>query len=80
MYLSRGPEAPEIDTGLPFSSDAERENMDKVLELWQNYCIERMNVIYEKYKFNNRAQEANESIDAYTTALRTLTETCEMVR
>ena len=51
--------------------------MDKVLELWQNYCIGRTNVIYERYKFNNRSQEANESIDAYTTALRTLAETCE---
>ena len=51
--------------------------MDKVLELWQNYYIGRTNVIYERYKFNNRSQEANESIDAYTTALRTLAETCE---
>ena len=73
-----GPDALEIHTGLPFSSDAERENMDKVLELWQNYCIGRTNVIYERYKFNNRSQEANESIDAYTTALdHTLAETCE---
>ena len=51
--------------------------MDKVLELWQNYCIGRTNVIYERYKFNNRSQEANESIDAYATALCTLAETCE---
>ena len=72
-----GPDALEIHTGLPFSSDAERENMDKVLELWQNYCIGRTNVIYERYKFNNRSQQADESIDAYTTALRTLAETCE---
>ena len=72
-----GPDTLEIHTGLPFSSDAERENMDKVLGLWQNYCIGKTNVIYERYKFNNRSQEANESIDAYTTALRTLAETCE---
>ena len=72
-----GPDALEIHSRLPFSSDAERENMDKVLELWQNYCIGKTNVIYERYKFNNRSQEANESIDAYTTALRTLAETCE---
>ena len=34
-------------------------------------------MIYERYEFNNRSQEANESLDAYTTALRTLAETCE---
>ena len=72
-----GPDALEIHTGLPFLMDAERENMDKVLELWQNYCIGRTNVVYERYKFNNRSQEANESIDAYIRALRTLAETCE---
>ena len=72
-----GPDALEIHTLLPFSSDAERQKMDNVLELWQNYCIGRTNVIYERYKFNNRSQEANGSIDANTTALRTLAETCE---
>ena len=71
-----GPDALEIHTGLPFSSDPERENMDKELELQQNYCIGRTNVIYERYKFNNRSQQADESIDAYTTALCTLAETC----
>jgi len=49
--------------------------MDKVLELWQNYCIGKT-TIYQRYKFNNRSQEADESIDAYTTALCTLAETC----
>ena len=45
-----------------------------MLELWQNYCIGKTN---ERYRFNNRLQESDESIDAFTTALRTLTETCE---
>ena len=77
LSLVSGPDALEIHTLLPFSSDDERENMDKVLELWQNYCIGRTNVIYERYKFKNRSQEANESIDAYTTSLCTLAGTCE---
>ena len=48
-----------------------------MLELWQNYCIGKTNVIYERYRFNNRLQESDESIDAHTTALRTLAKTCE---
>ena len=67
-----GPDALEIHTGLPFQSDDDRQNIDKVLELWQNYCIGKTKVIYERYRFNN-----HESIDAYTTALHTLAETCE---
>ena len=72
-----GPDALEIHTGLPFQSDDDRQNIDKVLELWQNCCIGKTNVIYERYRFNNRSQESDESIDAYTTALRTFAETCE---
>ena len=37
----------------------------------------KTNVVYERYRFNNRLQESDESIDAYTTAPRTLAETCE---
>ena len=72
-----GLDALEIHTGLPFQSDVDRQNIDKVLELWQNYCIGKTNVIYERYRFKNCLQESDESIDAYTTALRTLAETCE---
>ena len=42
-----------------------------------NCGIGKTNVIYERYRFNNRSQESDESIDAYTTALRTFAETCE---
>ena len=48
-----------------------------MLELQQNYCTGKTNVIYERYKFNNHSQESDESIDAYTTALFTLDESCE---
>ena len=72
-----GPDALEIHTGLPFQSHDDRQNIGKLLELWQNYCIGKTNVIYERYNFNNLLQEPDESIDAYTTALPTLAKTCE---
>ena len=40
-----GPDALKIHTGLPFQSDDDRQNIDKVFELWQNYCIGKTNVI-----------------------------------
>jgi len=48
-----------------------------VLELWANDCIGKTNIIYERYKFDNRSQEQAESIDTYITTLRALAETCE---
>ena len=64
-FITRiGPDTLEIHTGLPFQSDNDRQNINKTLELWQNYCIEKTNVIYERYRSNNRSQESDESIDA----------------
>ena len=71
-----GKEALEVHNGLPFASEEEKSNMTKVLELWETHCIGKTNVIYERYKFNNRSQEQTESIDAYVNALRALAETC----
>ena len=72
-----GKEALEVHNGLPFQSDDEKADIKKVLELWQNHCIGKTNIIYERYKFNNRSQEQAESIDTYVTTLRALAETCE---
>ena len=72
-----GKEALEIHNGLPFASEEEKSDIDKVLELWETHCIGKTNIIYERYKFNNRAQEQSESIDKYVNALRALAETCE---
>ena len=72
-----GKEALEIHNGLPFRSEEEKSDITKVLELWETHCIGKTNIIYERYKFNNRSQEQTESIDTYVTALRALAETCE---
>ena len=72
-----GKEALEVHNGLPFQSDAEKTDIQKVLELWQNHCMGKTNIICERYKFNNRSQEQAESIDTYVTTLRALAETCE---
>mgnify|MGYP006896143726 FL=1 len=40
-------------------------------------ALEKNNVIYERYKFNNRWQEQTESIEAYVNPFRALIETCD---
>ena len=72
-----GVDALEIHNGLSFNSDEEKNDIEKVLELWDNYCVGKTNVIYERYKFNERVQAPDESIDAYLTALRKLAATCD---
>ena len=72
-----GPAALDVYNGLPFEQEDDRKSRDTVINLMEKHCIGETNVIYERYVFNNRNQEANESIDAYATALRTLAATCD---
>ena len=71
------PDALEVHNGLPFRSDEEKQDINVVLNLWKSHYIGQTNVIYERYKFNNRKQESHESIDVYAAALRALAATCE---
>ena len=54
----------------------ERQNIERIFELWNTYCIGETNVIYERYKFNNCTQGPTESIETYAASLRALAATC----
>ncbi|XP_070537048.1 uncharacterized protein [Ptychodera flava] len=71
-----GVDALDTHNSLPYQNEGEKGNIDKILELWTNYCAGTTNVIYERYVFNNRAQEQEESIEAYASVLRGLATTC----
>ena len=72
-----GKEALDVHNGLPFPSDEEKADLNKVLDLRAKHCIGKTNIIYERHKFNNRSQELAESIDTCITTLRVRTESCE---
>ena len=71
-----GPEALDIHNGLAFENDLDKQNVDKIMDLWHSYCLGETNVIYERFNFNNRNQTPDESIDAYAAALRGMATTC----
>ena len=58
-----------------FRSRADKRNLAKILEFGESYCLGKTNIIYERYRFNNRDQEAGESIDTYASNLRSLSDT-----
>ena len=71
-----GSDALDVYEGLEFANEDDKKDIDVVLQKLQRYCIGETNEIYERYRFNKRDQEPNESLDAYVTALRTLAKTC----
>ena len=46
------------------------------LAKFDEYCEPRTQVIYERYRFNNRKQEPGESISTYVTELRVIAKNC----
>lgn len=72
-----GAEALSVYDGLKFESEEDRRDIIKVLQVLEKFCIGQTNVIYERYTFNKREQEVNETIDSYVAALRTLVKTCK---
>jgi len=71
-----GSDAVDVYKGLEFENEDDKKDIDIALQKLQRYCIGETNKIYERYQFNKRDQEPNESLDAYVTALRTLAKTC----
>ena len=65
-----------IHNRLPFENVEEKKSLDKILELWESYCLGKTNIIYESCRFNNRNQERSESMDTYAFILRSLAGTC----
>ena len=58
-------------------TDADRATVDTLLKKFDAFFATRKNVIFERARFNLRAQQPGESAEQYIIALYTLVESCE---
>ena len=72
-----GPEAQDVFTTFEWDNDGDDEKIGPVLEKFKTYCEPRKNVPFERYCFNQRSQNVDESYDQYKTALKKLSEGCD---
>ena len=61
-----------------WSEGQSENNITDVLAKFDEYCEPRTQVIYERYRFNNRKQEQGESISAYVTEMRVIAKNCAL--
>ena len=64
-----GSDALDIIDAMEFEKEDQRKDPEVILEKKKQYCIGECNETYERYVFNCRDQESNDSVDAYVTAL-----------
>ena len=69
-------DALDVTDAMKFLKEDQRKDPEVILEKMKQYGIGECNETYERYVFNRRDQESNESVDAYVTALRQLVKTC----
>ena len=53
------------------------DDYDIVLTKFEEYCVARKNIVFERCEFNSRKQKEGESVDSYVTALRIQADLCE---
>ena len=61
---------------MDFATETDRNILSKIVEKFEEFCIGETNETYERFMFNRRNQEENESIEQYVTAIRKLAQTC----
>ena len=72
-----GQDALEIYSALPFKEEGDKKRIQPVLALMEAYCVGDTNVIYERFQFQRRTQEPDETVEQFVTALKALATSCQ---
>ena len=70
-----GQDGRDIYNTMTFTS-SEVNKIDALFAKFEDYCKPRKNVIMERYKFNTRTQQKDETADQYVTELKLIAKNC----
>ena len=71
-----GSEAQEIYRTFTFAED-EKDKYVSLKKKFEEYFIPRVNITYERFRFNTCSQKDGQTYDSFITDLRTLARTCD---
>ena len=63
-------DALDIYEGLKFDNDMDKDDIDIVINKFEECCVDQRNETFERYDLNMRVQQEVETVDAYVTALK----------
>ena len=72
-----GVEALEVYNTFDWEILEEEITIEDIICKFKKYCTPKVNLTYERYRFNTRKQQDGEDIDSYVTAFRVLANYCE---
>ena len=75
LMYTLGYKAEDILNVLPVNED-QKKSYEDVKQAFGKNCASKMNIIFERARFNRRNQEPGESAEAFITAVHRLAEHC----
>ncbi|KAL7879765.1 hypothetical protein SRHO_G00020190 [Serrasalmus rhombeus] len=72
-----GPQAIEVFNTFEFATVDDKEDYSKVIEKFEAYCSPKKNIVYERYVFRSRLQQAGETFDCFMTDLKLKAQSCD---
>lgn len=62
--------------GFSFSTEEDARTTKDIIDKFEQYVVGEINETYERFMFNNRKQQENETFDEFLSAIRVLIKTC----
>ena len=77
LLNAAGEEAQEIHELFLFEEDADKNDYNKVLQKFREYCRPKKNIVFERHRFWSRGQKEDEPFDRWLKDLRVVAKDCE---
>lgn len=72
-----GKDARRVYSTFEWSSGEDKTCLNNVIKKFEQHCLPRTNIPFERYKFNKRQQLQGETFDTYVTELRQIANNCD---